>query len=45
MIKVHLVKSSEVSTETFTKVIDLLQAIPGKNSHLALITRLWWRMG
>ena len=29
MIKVHLVKSSEVNTETFTKVIDLLQAIPG----------------
>lgn len=29
MIKVHLVKSSEVSPELFTQVVDLLQAIPG----------------
>ena len=29
MIKVHLVKSSEVSSEMFTQVVDLLQAIPG----------------
>ena len=32
MIKVHLVKSSEVSLELFTQVIDLLQAIPGPMS-------------
>lgn len=32
MIKVHLVKSSEVSPELFTQVIDLLQAIPGPMS-------------
>ena len=32
MIKVHLVKSSEVSSELFTQVIDLLQAIPGPMS-------------
>ena len=28
-MKVHLLKSSEVSTDLFTKVVDFLKSIPG----------------